>query len=234
MKSIYEKLYTKEFLQKEYLEKEKTYDQIGKENNTHPDVVKYWAKKHKIKSRIGGRKHTDISGKRFGNLTVIRLLYNEYNKKRKKWECLCDCKNIVIAEYGALVAGQLGCFSCSRKRIGNAVWKGYQEISGAVFSRIKKGATSRNLKFEVTIEYLWDLYIFQKGRCALTGQNILFNKRGEKISYTTASLDRINSSEGYIEENVQWVHKKVNFMKQALPQEEFIKICKMVANNFKD
>lgn len=45
----------------------------------------------------------------------------------------------------------------------------------------------------------------------------------------TASLDRIDSSRGYVEGNVQWVHKDVNFMKQALSQERFVELCTLVA-----
>jgi archaellum component FlaC len=45
------------------------------------------------------------------------------------------------------------------------------------------------------------------------------------------SLDRIDSKLGYIEGNVQWLHKDVNYMKQEYSQEYYIDICKKVANN---
>ena len=38
----------------------------------------------------------------------------------------------------------------------------------------------------------------------------------------TASLDRIDSSKGYIKGNVQWVHKNINYMKQEMTNEEFL------------
>lgn len=50
---------------------------------------------------------------------------------------------------------------------------------------------------------------------------------------TTISLDRIDSTKGYIEGNVQWVHKSVNIMKSTLTQEQFINFCKLVAENNK-
>ena len=40
----------------------------------------------------------------------------------------------------------------------------------------------------------------------------------------------IDSSKGYIKDNVQWVHKDVNFMKQSLPQEKFIDYCRKISN----
>lgn len=35
---------------------------------------------------------------------------------------------------------------------------------------------------------------------------------------------------GNVEGNVQWVHKTINKMKMDLPQDDFIKFCKLVAN----
>lgn len=43
------------------------------------------------------------------------------------------------------------------------------------------------------------------------------------------SLDRIDSNKGYVEGNVQWVHKDVNMMKQSYSNERFIGICCMIA-----
>jgi len=48
---------------------------------------------------------------------------------------------------------------------------------------------------------------------------------------TTASLDRINSSKGYTLDNVQWVHKTVNIMKQGLSDEDFKYWIKMIGDN---
>jgi hypothetical protein len=45
---------------------------------------------------------------------------------------------------------------------------------------------------------------------------------------TTASLDRIDSSIGYVEGNVQWIYKPLNTMKGTLSNQEFIQLCKEV------
>jgi len=44
----------------------------------------------------------------------------------------------------------------------------------------------------------------------------------------TASLDRIDSSKGYIEENVHWVHKRINVMKGNMSEQEFLNFCEAV------
>jgi len=48
---------------------------------------------------------------------------------------------------------------------------------------------------------------------------------------TTASLDRINNDLGYIEGNVQWVHKDVNRMKWAFTQDRFLELCCLITEN---
>ena len=49
---------------------------------------------------------------------------------------------------------------------------------------------------------------------------------------TTASLDRIDSSRGYDADNIQWVHKDINWMKQDFSQSEFIAYCRRVSKKF--
>jgi hypothetical protein len=48
---------------------------------------------------------------------------------------------------------------------------------------------------------------------------------------TTASVDRIDSSKGYIKGNVQWVHKTINKMKWGYSQGEFIEFCEAVVKH---
>lgn len=63
---------------------------------------------------------------------------------------------------------------------------------------------------EISYEYLLDLWESQKGCCALTGIPMVhvFN------SMKTISVDRIDSSKGYVPGNVQLVCKWVNLAKQ--------------------
>ena len=51
-------------------------------------------------------------------------------------------------------------------------------------------------------------------------------------SLGTASLDRKNSNLDYTKENIQWVHKDVNYMKMSLNEKYFIKLCKLISRRF--
>lgn len=70
----------------------------------------------------------------------------------------------------------------------------------------------------------------QNKKCALTGDIIYFPTRCWSRD-GTASLDRIDSSKGYTKENVQWVHKDINMMKQEYTTEVFLGWCKKVVEH---
>lgn len=109
-------------------------------------------------------------------------------------------------------------------------WKGYEEITGDFWNKIQNSAKVRNLLFNITIQDVWELYIKQNRKCALSGVDIFFFKGYANRSKITASLDRIDSSKGYTKDNVQWVHKTVNNIKMNLDETVFIDWCKKIAN----
>ena len=79
---------------------------------------------------------------------------------------------------------------------------------------------------------MWDLYLKQNKKCALTGLDICFGIYGnDKLGGTrpqTASLDRIDSTKGYLVGNVQWVHKDINNIKQDYSVDELIEYCDLI------
>lgn len=126
------------------------------------------------------------------------------------------------------IRGNWKCKSCSNK---DNNFKGkYNAIPYTWFNIKKKGGISRGYQWSLTIEDIWKLYEDQEGVCALSGVPIGWADKGLTA---TASIDRIDSSEGYILENVQLVHKDINFMKQQFDQDYFISLCKAVADKVK-
>ena len=65
----------------------------------------------------------------------------------------------------------------------------------------------------------------------VNAQQCLNSKSVDKKRKFTASLDRIDSKLGYELNNIQWVHKDINMMKQAYTNNYFIEHCKLVAAN---
>lgn len=129
----------------------------------------------------------------------------------------------------SLKLGKL-CKKCSNKIPDNNSHKGYYKnvLRKSFAHKYKSNALVRRIDWNVSFDYLAELLIEQDFKCALTGWDI----HAMEIN-SPASLDRIDSSLGYIEGNLQWVTSKVNMMKQQYSQEDFINICIAVADKVK-
>lgn len=116
--------------------------------------------------------------------------------------------------------------------------KTFGEISGKYWSSLIKNAKKRNIAITTTIEEAWEIFLKQKKRCFYTGLKITHKKYLKRInnkeiySLGTASLDRKNSDLGYTKDNIQWVHKDVNYMKMNLKEKYFVKLCKLISRRF--
>lgn len=113
--------------------------------------------------------------------------------------------------------------------------KGCGELSGSYLYMIKFRAIRQGYDFNLTAEYLWNLYLSQNRQCALSGLDICFPviwSSTTKFSQT-ASLDRIDSSKGYVKGNVQWTHKDINKMKWDKSDCDFIGLCRLVTSHNK-
>jgi hypothetical protein len=171
----------------------------------------------------------DLTGKIFGRLTVIKRHGKRAN--RVKWLCQCWCgefTHVCSKELLNRDTESCGCLQSERAFISN--WKGYGEVSGTYFSSIIHGAKERNISLDITIKQIWNLFLEQNKKCSLTGLDLFLRENHRE---KTASLDRINSKKGYTIDNVQWVHKNIQLMKNKYSQEEFIKFCKLVADHHK-
>lgn len=113
----------------------------------------------------------------------------------------------------------------------NGKWKGYNDLSMSYFNGVKQNAKKRNISFDITIEDVWKQFVNQNRKCIYTGLTLELPKRTRLGSGGTASLDRIDSSKGYVKGNVQWVHKDVNWMKQDFDQTYFMEMCNIISEN---
>lgn len=120
--------------------------------------------------------------------------------------------------------------SCGCSSLGKR--KGGKYISSTLFSHIQRGAEYRNLEFNVSFDYLDSLLEQQNFMCVLSGEKLTSSYQ-TKLRTVNLSLDRIDSSKGYIEGNVQWVSKTVNLSKQSLTNKDYIELCKKVVNHNK-
>ena len=153
--------------------------------------------------------------------------------KKKQYTKKCSgCGN--EQSYGRLdhfksaLKGDWKCKSCS-SHINN--FKGKIGSMPITWYEVKrKGGLHRGYEWDLTPEYIIDLYNEQNKLCALTGWDIGWSEKGLT---STVSIDRIDSSEGYFIGNVQLLHKDVNMAKQQYSQDYFIEMCKAITNKIK-
>lgn len=170
-------------------------------------------------------KKSEMIGKKFGNLTVLNE--TSVNKNgHQKYNCLCDCGNYKEVFGTHLRQSKIKSCGCINKVNGVSGVQWYKIVSSGIKRRIKRS----KLDFNITKEYVNKIFIEQEGKCKLSGTPITLPKYWNDKTFT-ASLDRINSNLGYIEGNVQWVHKNVNIMKNVFPEDMFIHFCKLINEN---
>jgi hypothetical protein len=124
------------------------------------------------------------------------------------------------------------CKKCSNKKTENCHRGWHRKVRLSWFNKFKVCAETRGIEFKITIDDVADLYEVQSGKCALTGWDVVFPETGHPQK-ADASLDRVDSKKPYEIGNVQILHKMVNMMKQRYSQEDFIKVCKSVADKVK-
>lgn len=172
----------------------------------------------------------DLTNERFGKLVVLHRLPSINGQTQ--WQCRCDCGNEKRVQAVHLKSGHTQSCGCSHYTYGEThkSWKGHKEISSRFFKSIVYNAKARNLTVTLTIQEIWDLFLKQNRQCALSGLPLVFSANHGRVQ-GTASLDRIDSTKGYVKGNVQWVHVTVNNMKWDVPQDQFLSMCRLITKH---
>ena len=193
-------------------------------------------------SRLPNGGRSGIRYTKLGLLRPIKLERININAKgssRFYWKCQCDCGNecIKTADYllhhSSRKTKVVQSCGCEDKRVSR--WKKLN-IDAKHFNRIKSSAKKRNLEFNITPEFLHELFYKQNQKSAITGVPLVLPKyegRGTGLSNNPsenddyiASLDRIDSNKGYTEDNVWWIGRRENICKSSLSMadlEDFFK-----------
>ncbi|NJN07862.1 MAG: hypothetical protein HC874_16055 [Richelia sp. SL_2_1] len=98
----------------------------------------------------------------------------------------------------------------------------------------RRRVKSNGRECNITLEYLKLLWEKQGGRCPYTGWNLDNHQTTSEwdsnvLHPKTASLDRIDSHNGYIWGNVQFISVMANYAKRDFLEKEFLEFCQAVA-----
>jgi hypothetical protein len=103
----------------------------------------------------------------------------------------------------------------------------------SAYNRAEKRDTKARREFDITPEYMEELWRIQGGRCAISNERMTrFEGHGKNsIIESNGSIDRIDSKKGYVKGNVQWVTWEVNRMKGRLDYDTLVHACDSVIRN---
>jgi hypothetical protein len=176
-------------------------------------------------------------GSQVGNWEVVSEKYKKDGIYVNDCVCICG-KHSTISTWHLNNSKTKSC-GCTNVK-GRFKAKCVGDLSASYYSSFKYSRQTKGIDFsdDLSMGHLWYLYEQQKGRCALSGIPIALNPQWSQQNngkptkiVQTASIDRIDSSKGYIIGNVQWVHKDINYMKGGLSDLEFIIFCRQVVKN---
>ena len=91
--------------------------------------------------------------------------------------------------------------------------------------KAKARAFEKGYSFDLTPEFLMELYTKQNGVCYLSGMKLEVSGDG------MISLDRVDSSKGYTQDNIRLCCLIINSIKTNLPLNKFLDCCRLVAAN---
>lgn len=218
----------KELLEREYIDNDKNIIELCLEYDISLSALRNKFKKFGIEIRKNI--YETLVGERFGHLCAIQRLDKVSDNGRAIYLCRCDCNNLLEVASNILTGKlRIRCDECKEES-----YKGYEGISKNKWSRILRGAIRKKsggkiinaLEFTISIEYVWNLFIQQSKKCALSGIDLVMGYHD--IDFNTASLDRIDSSKGYIEGNVQWIHKDIQWIKGDFQEEELLTYINLI------
>lgn len=213
------------------LSKEKSVKQISEQLGLKYGLVYGFCKRKNLKppkENRGGLNIKDMTGMKFGALEVISKNTDEKPEYSKTawWNCFCLCGQTTVANGSDLRQGKTKSCGCRTSVLSRRNWQGFGNIPKRKWQVINQNAIQRNLDFDLDIEYCDELFVKQAKKCYLSGLDISFDDN-------TASLDRIDSSKGYIKGNVAWCHKDINKLKGQFNNEKFKFLCIRVSDNVK-
>lgn len=201
--------------------------EIAKKFNCSINTIRLKLKEYNIKLNTDKVYFLPKKGDKFNRLTFLNEINTINNKKH--WICECECGKIKSYDYYSIIKGYVKSCGCYHKDdVKKYNWTGYENIPGRYWTSIVNGAKKRNLEFNISIEYAWEIYKKQGKKCKLSNLPIEFGTKRNKIKTYQASLDRINNNDGYIEGNVQWIVKEINYMKNKIDETTFKFFCKKI------
>lgn len=107
----------------------------------------------------------------FGCYTIVNILPKDGKDTKVLCRCVCGAFSTHRLTHVLTSNNQTNCKYCV------AIYKDYGRIKGTNFNKLHKGALKRNLAFDISQEYIDNLFTLQAGKCAISGLTLSFEKK---------------------------------------------------------
>lgn len=194
---------------------------------------------------MSNRTYACTKGDIVKNFTIISDEFVEYAKSKgrtipvRKVKVKCSCGTEYIKRVddilGRIAKSKFSwCIKCRDYPRGKTHpdWEGEGELPKRLYNRFKKNAEIRGLDWNVDMKYLWELFLQQNRKCAISNIPLHFDTDRVNTGWIS-SLDRIDSSKGYTKDNVRWIYTPLNIMKTNFSDEMFFELCSVVSHHNK-
>ena len=176
----------------------------------------------------------DLTGKKYGHLTVTKLHTKKANEGARLWECLCVCGNKTIVRTSALNNGSSKSCGCKRTeanrganhhRIKNMIEEYGDHISqSSPFYKMASRTIFRAKEYGIRVgfksraEFAIYLKTITPTKCPVFGKKMVVGD-GQPHKWSP-SVDKIIPSKGYVRGNIQIISKLANSMKYDASKRE--------------
>lgn len=193
------------------------------------EVEGFLLKAGKRKS-CGCLRNFDLVGQKFNKLTAIEKINKD---GRNYYRCKCDCGNESTVSTSKLRKKQTkSCGKCIRKGKPQPKLRKQpgESLRNNTYLQYKNRASRKELDFTLSKDTVFRLFSMNCHYCGSPPSNVAKGKR-HYGKFTYSGIDRIDSSKGYIEENVVACCKTCNYTKHTMGYEEFKDWIKKVYNH---
>lgn len=166
------------------------------------------------------REHGDLTGHRFGALTVVEEGGYDARNRRAKWRCRCDCGGEIVTFARYLQRGSrvdCGCGDADRHRANGSKRLKPEAYLTAVYHEYRGNAQRRGLPFTLTRDDVKKLVLSPCAYCGAPPSRLLADHK-----VAVSGIDRRRNGEGYASDNAVACCWPCNAMKREMDEDTLL------------
>ena len=157
-----------------------------------------------ICGEVGHKKSFHYKSKKCPICNIVKPIDDFYKGKKYYYSNCKTCNNVISRNfYTKTVEGKM------RK----------------IFNAAKCRSIKENIPFDITIEFIFDLFKKQNGKCFYSHIEMT-----SKVGQTGISMDKKTPNLGYTKENTVLTTWLVNNMKRDMTAQQFKEMCELIAS----